>query len=343
MKPTAPHLDPSGLRSLLIVKMSSIGDVVHALPVATALRRRYPRLRITWAVESWTAPLVLGHPALDRVVTFPPMRWSHANRAWLGSFTQAIRELRRESYDVSLDLQGLLKSAVVALCSRAPVRIGMHGQREGAAFVSRSVPSGPGPIHVVDDYLRCAEFLGASAVPVVFDLAVQPEAATAVDRVLSALRIPAEAPLIVINPSTSAVWRTWPVRRWARVTEGLAVDGSVVLVGSREQMARHAELVRNTAPQPHDLTGRTTLAELVALLDRCAIHIAGDTGSAHIAVSSVRTRLRRAGCPRFCWRNRPCLQAVTPAEVIARVRQVLAGCWRARQPTPGHYPPMANC
>lgn len=331
--------------------MSSIGDVVHALPVATALRRRYPRLRITWAVESWTTPLVHGHPAINRIVTFPPMRWRHASRDWLRSFTQAMRELRSERYDVSLDLQGLLKSAVVALCSRAPVRIGMHGQREGAAFVSRSVPIGLRQIHVVDDYLRCAEFLGATAMPVVFGLPIQPEAAAAVERIVSALRIPAQAPLIVINASTSAGWRTWPVRRWARVAEALAADGSVVLVGSREQMARHAELVRHTAPQPYDLTGRTTLAELVALLDRCTIHLAGDTGSAHIAAALGRpvvgmygptTPQRkapygyeslvvyhagqcRAGCPRFCWRNRPCLQAVTPAEVIARAREILAG------------------
>jgi ADP-heptose:LPS heptosyltransferase len=309
----------------LIVKMSSIGDVVHALPVATALRRRYPRLRITWAVESWTTPLVHGHPAIDRIVTFPPMRWRHASRDWLRSFTQAMRELRSERYDVSLDLQGLLKSAVVALCSRAPIRIGMHGQREGAAL--RDVRSES------------------------HDLPVQAEAATAVERILSALHIPPRRPLIVINPSTSAEWKTWPVRRWARVAEALAAHGSVVLVGSREQMARHAELVRNTAPQPDDFTGRTTLAELVALLDRCTIHLAGDTGSAHIAAALGRpvvglyeptTPQRkapygyeslvvyhagqcRAGCPRFCWRNRPCLQAVTPAEVIARAREILAG------------------
>ena len=95
---------PPALRSVLIVKMSSLGDVVHALPVASALRRRYPDLRVSWAVEDWAAPLLLGHPAIDRVIVFPRMSVKEVSRAWLRSFATAVRELRSEPYDVSLDL-----------------------------------------------------------------------------------------------------------------------------------------------------------------------------------------------------------------------------------------------
>ena len=345
----AAQIDLARLRSLLIVKLSSIGDVVHALPVAVALRRRHPNAHITWVVEDWTAPLLHGHPAIDRVVMFPTMRWGSVGSTWFRSFTSAIRSLRSESYDISLDLQGLLKSAAVALLSQAPLRIGIHEQREGAHLVSHAAPRPPGRLHVVQDYLRCAEVLGALPTPVAFALPVQPQAVTSIARKLSQLRIPAEAPLIVINPSASVAWKTWPQRHWARVASALSPSGAVILVGGPAQKLQHAELARQVAQPLHDLTGRTTLAELVALLNRCAIHIAPDTGSAHIAAALGRPVVsvfgptpswRKApygceelvvhgagqcsvGCPRFCVRGRRCLPDTTD-ELIVQAQRVLA-------------------
>src|SRR5688500_425684 len=91
-----PAIDGSRIRTLLIIKLSSIGDVVHALPVASALKRTYPSLHITWAVEDWTAALVQGHPAVDRVVVLPNMSsWPSRPAAWMGALGAAIRALRR--------------------------------------------------------------------------------------------------------------------------------------------------------------------------------------------------------------------------------------------------------
>ena len=343
------HIDPSRLKHLLIVKLSSIGDVVHALPVAVALRRRYPQVHISWAAEDWTAPLLRGHPAIDRIVVFPTMRWRYFGPRWVKSYWQAVHSLRSTSYDVSIDLQGLLKSTVVALLSRAPLRIGVDEQREGAHLVSRAVPRHPGRLHVVEDYLRCAEFLGASPTPASFALAVQPDARVSIDKRLFEMGVAAEVPLIVINPSASAAWKTWPVAHWARVASGLSTAGAIILVGGSAQKAVHAEVARRAKRPVHDLTGRTTLAELVALLDRCAIHIAPDTGSAHIAAALGRPVVslygptptwRKApygyedlavcgdgrcglGCPRLCWRGRPCLPSTADA-IIAQAERLLA-------------------
>jgi heptosyltransferase I len=345
----ALRIDADRLCSVLIVKMSSIGDVVHALPVATALRRRYPQLRISWAVEEWAAPLLADHPAIDRIVVFPPMRWGKLGPAWTRAFARAVRDLTSEAYDVCLDLQGLAKSSLVALLSRAPLRLGTWNQREGAGFVSQPVPNRRERLHVVDDYLQCAEFLGAAAKPVAFDLLVPKQAATTIAQKLSAVRIRSELPLIVVNPSASVAWKTWKVDAWARVVGALADAGDVLLVGSHDQVTRHAEVGRLASQRPHDLTGQTTLAELIALLDRCAVHIAPDTGSAHIAAALGRPVVglygptqpwRKApygcedlvvyhdgccgsGCPRFCLRNRRCLQTATPDELIARVHRAL--------------------
>jgi heptosyltransferase-1 len=245
-----------------------------------------------------------------------------------------VRSLRSASYDISIDLQGLMKSAAVVLLSRAPVRIGVHEQREGARLVSRGVPRSPGRLHVVEDNLRCAELLGASPTPVSFALPVRPEAVTSIAHTLSALRVSLEAPLIVINPSASVAWKTWPVQHWARVAGALSAAGTVVLVGGAEQRLKHAALARQAARPLHDLTGRTTLVELVALLDRCALHVAPDTGSAHIAAALGRPVVSVYG-PTPPWRKAPygyedlvvdgggCLPDAADA-VIAQAQRVLA-------------------
>ena len=126
---------------------------------------------MTWAAESWVSPLVRSHPAVDRVVSFPTMRGSHFSPDWIRRFVAAGRELRHERYDLALDLQGLFKSSVAAVLSRAPVRIGLGGrQREGARFVSRGIPFPAQRAHPVLENLACAEFLGASGDLVRFEV-----------------------------------------------------------------------------------------------------------------------------------------------------------------------------
>jgi heptosyltransferase-1 len=340
---------------LLIIKMSSIGDVVHALPVAGALRRRHPHARLTWVAESWTAPLLSGHPAIDRIVTLPPMRWSAVGKAWLLAITRAIADLRSEPYDLVLDLQGLFKSGVMAVLSRARQRFTVAGAREGARLLSQPVSPLPGHCHAVDEYLHAAAVLGAAPDPVRFDLNVQAGAAATIHRRLDSLGIGIDLPLVVINPSASVPWKHWPAERWAQVASALAEQCAIVLVGGHEQRRRHGEVYRLATARSHaslgihDLTGTTALTELVALLARCTVHLAPDTGSAHIAAALGRPviglygptppwrqgpygQLDRVvyregqcglGCPRFCPRQRRCLAAIRPDEVIAAARAAI--------------------
>jgi heptosyltransferase I len=343
---------PAHLHRLLIVKLSSIGDVVQALPVASALRRRYPAMRISWAVEDWTAPLVQGHPAVDRLLVFPAMRWTAAGAGWTAAFARAVRELREEEYDVVLDLQGLFKSALIALISRAPVRLGVRPQREGSWLISHAVPASGGRRHAVDSYLSCAEWLGAPAEPVSFGLAAQPGAIASIRQQLSAIGVVPRSAVVVINPTSSASRKNWGINCWAAVAGALAEHATILLVGERGQRARHAEIVCRAGRCVHDLTGRTSLAELIALLDQCSLHIGPDTGSVHVAaalgrpviavygptapwrlapygqedaVIHHRDRCGR-GCPRWCRLRRACLRAATAEEVIHRARGVLGNC-----------------
>lgn len=329
----------------LIVKLSSIGDVVHALPVASALKRRHPSLRISWAVERWTAPLVTGHPAIDRVVVFPSMmQWPAQPGAWWRDMRGAVQSLRQETYDAALDLQGLAKSAIVSRLSRAPVRLARAGQREGASLVSTSIPLPTEPIHAVDEYLLVAKALGAPVDPVEFGLSAPADARASVSRLLEGHGIPPDRRVIVINPSAAQPWKQWDSARWSEVIDRLADAGSVVVIGSAAQVQAHQDIVTRTRRRPVDVTGQTTLAQVLALLQRAVLHLAPDTGTVHMAValgtpvlaiygptSRVRVGPYRQpesaigdndlcgrGCPAWCRRGRRCLDAVTVDEVVER-------------------------
>jgi lipopolysaccharide heptosyltransferase I len=338
------------LRHILIIKLSSIGDVVHALPVASALKLRYPEARITWAAEDWTAPLVTGHPAIDRVVTFPAMMgWPRQPGHWWSQMRGAIRTLREEQYDAAVDLQGLAKSAAISFLSKAPYRLARAGQREGAYLVSTGVPMPDDPIHAVDEYLLVAQALGAEVEPVEFRLPISTEARASVERLLLAAGVAADDPVIVVNPSAAQAWKHWPSERWSQVIDGLADLGRIVVIGTTSQASAHAAIVASADSQPIDLTGRTTLGEVAALLERARLHLAPDTGTVHMAValgtpvvaiygptSAVRVGPYRQPasalshgepcgrlCPTVCLHSRRCLSAITAVEVIDRARQLM--------------------
>lgn len=348
-RPPGP-INGDALRHVLIVKLSSIGDVVHALPVASALKRRYPSLRISWAVESWTAPLVEHHPAIDRLIVFPAMmNWPSRLGVWWPEMRAALRLLRQETYDAALDLQGLAKSAIITKLSGAPIRLARAGQREGAHLVSAGVPMPRAPIHAVEEYLLVARALGADADPPDFGLTAAAEARVSIGRLLAARGVSADRRLIVVNPSAAQSWKHWPGERWSHVIDHLADAGRVIVIGSVSQASAHRAIVERTRHRPVDLTGQTTLAEVIALLERAALHLAPDTGTVHMAVAlgtpvvaiygpTSRVRVGPYGrpesaiahddlcsrsCPALCPHQRRCLDAVTVDEVIRRAQIML--------------------
>src|SRR5262245_37412614 len=161
-------------RRVALLKPSALGDVVHSLPVLSALRRRYPSAHLTWVVNAAYEPLLRGHPHLDEVLPFDRgaarAGWGAAVRAVAGFFA----ELRRRRFDLVIDLQGLLRSGLMASATGAPRRVGLGGAREGARwFYTDVVPvPEPGSTHAVDRYWLVAQALGAGLGPVEFHVPV---------------------------------------------------------------------------------------------------------------------------------------------------------------------------
>jgi heptosyltransferase-1 len=280
------QVDLTAVRRVLLVRMSAIGDVVHTLPVAAALKRSFPHLELTWAVEERCAPIVEVNPFVDHVFPIPRHRWRETrwrpSTWWEG--VGLLRKLRAARFEVALDLQGLLKSAAVARLSGAPVRLGYHWQREGARFLIKPVPPRPGSRHVVQQYLDVVRSLGAVAEPIDFGIRVPEASGAEAGRMLRDLGI--DGPYAVINPSAGSRAKRWPPEHFAAIADRLEKQGlPAVHVGHALDKPLADQIARAAQSPMRSLVGRTNLRQLCAVLQAARVHLCGDTGSGHIAAA----------------------------------------------------------
>jgi lipopolysaccharide heptosyltransferase I len=281
-----------GARRILLVKPSALGDVVHALPVAATLHRRYPNVPLDWLVEEEAADIVRGHPALSGVVVSGRRRWLRQLRqpgkipATLGEMRRFARALRHRDYDAVLDLQGLFKSALYVLASGAAVRVGFAEGREGAPWVlTHRVVAPPQPVHAVDRYLHLAAAVDATDPAREFTISLSPEDELAAGAHLAAC-LPSGRPRVALHPS--ARWRTklWEIPRWRELGAALLAERvGVILTGSRDDTAMAEAICSGMSPSPLSLVGRLSLKELAAVLRDVDLVITVDSGPMHIAAA----------------------------------------------------------
>jgi lipopolysaccharide heptosyltransferase I len=267
-------------RRVLIIKPSAIGDVVHALPVLPRLRKLWPKAKLSWLITPTCASLVERHPMVDEVILFQRKRWG---RSWyspraLGDLAGFVGDLRRREFDLVIDLQGLLRSAWIAMASGAPRRIGFSNAREFAPlFYTELVDCSWEDEHAVERYLKIASALGCGGGPAEFFFAVDDE-----DRKYIGNLIPAGTPYAVLMPGTNWDTKRWPAGRFAALVKPLKERFGLetVIAGSSADM----ETVKQI-PAKFDLIAKTSLRQIVALLERARLAIGNDTGPMHMAAA----------------------------------------------------------
>lgn len=268
---------------ILIVRLGSLGDIIHALPVAQALRDALPGARIDWMVGERQCEILDLVPVIDgRLVV------STAIRSW-PRLVKTIALARRTKYDVTLDLQGLLKSAVLARASGARRVIGFARAylREPAAAAFYTESSDPaGSTHVIEKNLSVLRSLDI-AVPVrPFRFPLRDVSSTIVEQARRALRISPGDPFAVINGGGGWPNKRWPPDRFGAIAAALCEKHgwrSLVLWGPGEENL--AQAITASARGAAVLSPKTTVADLVALARAARLMISGDTGPFHIATA----------------------------------------------------------
>ena len=328
--------------AILIVRLGALGDILHAVPAAAALRQAYPHARIDWLVDARHRAILDLVPVVDRVVVL--------ERATPAGWIDVTRRLRAGRYDVAIDFQGLMKSAILARASGAPRVLGFsiwHLREKGARpFYSESLdPSSDDATHVIQKNMRLLETLGIHQTVVAFPL--RDVASAACDEILSRA---AGAPIALLNPGAAWPNKRWYSDRFGELASFLSdVRGLVpfVLWGPGERAI--AEAVIESSGGAAQLAPETSLPDLVAICRRASLMVSGDTGPLHIAAAVgtpivsifgptdparngpwspddiVISRYQSCGChyDRRCRQEQWCLTTVPVIEVTAAVQQRL--------------------
>jgi len=275
------------MKNILIIKPSSFGDIVQALPVAAHLRSAWPGARISWLVNTQYRRLLEHNPCIDDLFLFQRHLWSAQRNLpeAISSFARLCRHLYGARFDAVLDLQGLFRSGFLTAVTGAPIRAGFSNARECARlFYTSRVDVPDQEMHAVDRYLLVAEALGGRRGEVTFPLGVGEEEDAWAAQVVRPRRPRGRAPLVGLSPS--ARWKTkrWPHECCARVGDLLAAKGfELIIIGGPAGEGK--EIVRLMKGRAHALDWITDPLKMAALLKRLDVLVTTDSGPMHLAAA----------------------------------------------------------
>ena len=286
--------DPEGL---LVVRLGAMGDILHTLPAVTALRNALPNARIGWIVEerwaellcakttSRSGPRVPSRPLLDFVHTVNTKAWrkSLLSRETRRQISSALREVRELKYDIAVDFQGALKSAVIARAAGARAVVGLERPRETPARLLYGRRVATTKVHVVEQYHSLAEAVAEKTLPVpAVDLPRDNEAEADIAKKLA--DIGEVKDFAIITPGAGWGAKQWPPERYGAVAGALANDGLTPLINCGPGEEGLAQAVQAASNGKSHLIS-CSIGELIALTRRARLFIGGDTGPLHLAAA----------------------------------------------------------
>ena len=341
---------------ILILKPSSLGDVIHALPVLRLLKRHQPKAEIFWWIDSALASLIEGDPDLTGIVRFERKRWAKPQH-WL-EMVRSIRWQRAQNFDLVIDLQCLARSGAFAWLANGKQLIGLDEVREGArGFYDLAVPRKNFHTHAVDWYLAVLPPLGVPVDKNFVWLPERPQIAADVNQKWFAENSQLErrkAKLILLQPGARWENKRWPWQHFAELIRALAKkfpEARFGVLGGVDDAPLGRQLAAAAPEKVLNLCGATTLPEMIECVRRCDLLVTNDTGPMHVAAALgkplvalfgptapertgpygqlenvLRGKLPCSPCLKAdCHfeKKDECLRALTPAMVLARVEQLL--------------------
>jgi heptosyltransferase-1 len=269
-------------RRICVIKPSALGDVVQSLPLLPILRKRFPAARISWVISRSLAPLLEGHPDLDELIIFE-------RRGTWKDWRRLLTQLRNSEFDLVFDLQGLFRTGVMMLATRARLRVGLETAREGAQWGWHfAVPDTGLDVAPHVRYRRVADALGLADLPLETRLPVPRADREWAQRELARLNGPA----LAIHPGARWQTKRWPPERFAAVAckaiRRFSLAPVVLGTADEEPLALQVEqTIRRFMPTVEltNLAGRTTLKQLAAVLQQAHVLLTNDSGPMQMAAA----------------------------------------------------------
>ncbi len=333
---------------VLILKPSSLGDVVSALPVLAGLRRTFPHAHIAWMVTPGCAPILDGQEGLDEIILFDRRRFGRIGRSPgpTRDFITFCRNLRRRRFDWVIDLQGLFRSGFFARVTGAAVRAGFADAREFAG-IFYTHPINVQAEHTVARNIALVRELGIDADENDLTLTVTQEANAFVESFMTEQGL-RRGQYLIIAPGTRWATKLYPRRHWRKVVAELSRDVPIVLTGSDDDGELCDNLTGDNS-KVFNLAGQTTLPQVVALIasagavvccDSSANFIAPAVGTPFVTLigptrpertgppsplgKAIVADIPCAGCLKRRCRHNTCMQLITPEQVIAETQNAFS-------------------
>jgi heptosyltransferase-1 len=263
----------------LIIKPSSLGDVIHSLPFLNAVKAGFPGASVHWVIAKGLEGILEAHPMIDKLWVINKDAWKKIGnlKVTVNELKELFRNMKKERYDIAFDLQGLLRSGVITSATGAPVRVGFEEAREGSSFFYTHKIKGGKGIHAVDRYLKMADFVGCDISNVVFPFPPGRPISPSIPVSLSS------GGYAVIVPG--ARWKTkrWPAEKFGSLACRLPLK--TIIVGGENDKDIADEIVALSNGRATSLAGRTDLMELTEVMKHARFIVSNDSGPMHIAAA----------------------------------------------------------
>ncbi len=339
--------------NLLLIKLSSLGDVIHGIPTVLAIKKLYPDCKLTWLVNAGFEPLVSLVPGVDEVLLFDRDAWKK-KKDFFRNFKKLwalVCALRARKFDAVLDLQGLFRSGFLAFLTGAPRRLGLDNAREGSRFFYTESLNTLGKIHAVDKNRTAIAtlFPNDPLPPAHFELRVPEDISDKVSALLKTLNI--LEPFCLLVPGARWISKRWSIDYFFDLAKKIQTDlqKNVILIGDVSDQEEWAVRLKKKLPGIFSLMGKTSLVELTEIIRRAEFLVCNDSGPMHLAVAIgtkvfalmgptdvsktgpyhnsevIRLDLKCSPClKRICPRiDNPdeCLKTISPEQVFTHITQ----------------------
>lgn len=265
-------------KNILIIKMSSLGDVIHSLPTLYALRKNLPYARITWAIHKQFADLLPGKPWVDDVIIIDKKQLTSPSYLW-----NLRKHFKSRHFDMTLDLQCIAKSAIVSALSGAPEKYGYWELREGSNLVNTPLIGAHQFDHVIERYLDTVRALGGEVDGVEFPMPSYSEGEQSIRYRLYEQGVAED--YIVVAPGARWEVKEWPLVNFGELCIRLCESGRKVVIAGASDDSDKGEFLEKYVKHDNliNLVGTTSMPELIELIRHCQLFISADTGPLHIA------------------------------------------------------------
>jgi len=266
-------------RKILVIKPSSLGDVVHSLPFLYSLSQRFPFAKIHWVIAKGLEGILEGNPMVSKLWIINKDRWKNMGRitGTLAEIGLLVKGLKDEAYDVAIDLQGLMRSGLIAKATGAPMRIGFKEAREGSALFYTHKVEGGRDIHAVDRYLKVMRALGGDTEEVQFPMPLIRESEK-----IQHLRSDMQE-YIVIVPGARWETKKWPAENFEALVSLLKIKS--VIVGGSAERSLSEKIQQQSKGKALSLAGETDIMDLIWLIRGAKCVITNDSGPMHVAAA----------------------------------------------------------